>query len=294
MAEIPEVDGVQHRFVHALGLRVHVAEAGPADAPPVLLLHGWPQHWYMWRRMMDALGGELRLLAPDLRGFGWTDAPGHGYDGETMARDQVALLDALEIDRVKVLGHDWGGWVAFLIGLLHPDRAERLMVCNAPHPWPRPSPRLVAETWRSWYAFGMAMPGIGPALLERTDFTKRALSPGSLGGTFTEDEVDLYADGMRDPARARAASSLYRYYVRGFGELLRGRWRAYDLELPTLLLFGQRDFAIPWRLVAGGDHERHAPQLRVELVPDAGHFIVDEKPELVVERARELFARGGP
>jgi pimeloyl-ACP methyl ester carboxylesterase len=283
VAEIPQVDGVQHRFVDALGLRVHVAEAGPADAPPVLLLHGWPQHWYMWRRVMDALGGELRLLAPDLRGFGWTDAPGHGYDGETMARDQVALLDALEIDRVKVVGHDWGGWVAFLIGLLHPDRAERLMVCNAPHPWPRPSPRLLAEGWRSWYAVCLATPGIGPALLERTEFTKRALSPDTL-------EIELYADSMREPARARAVSSLYRYYLRGFRELLRGRWRAYDLELPTLLLFGQRDFAIPWRLVAGGGHERHAPQLRVELAPDAGHFIVDEKPQLVVERARELFA----
>jgi pimeloyl-ACP methyl ester carboxylesterase len=290
VAEIPEVEGVEHRFVDALGLRVHVAEAGRADGPPVLLLHGWPQHWYMWRHVMAALGAEFRLLAPDLRGFGWTDAPGHGYDGETMARDQVALLDALEIDRAKVLGHDWGGWVAFLIGLLHPDRAERLMVCNSPHPWPRQSPRLLAEAWRSWYALCLAAPGIGPALLERTDFTNRALSPDALGNPFTESEVDLYADRLREPARARAVSSLYRYYLRAFGEGLRGRWGAHRLDLPTLLLFGQRDFAIPWRLVADGEHERNAGQMRVELVPDSGHFIVDERPELVVERARELFA----
>jgi pimeloyl-ACP methyl ester carboxylesterase len=288
--EMPDVEGVEHRFVDALGLRVHVAEAGPADGPPVLLLHGWPQHWYMWRGLIEALGGEFRLLAPDLRGFGWTDAPGHGYDGETMARDQVALLNALEIDRAKIIGHDWGGWAAFLIGLLHPDRAERLLICSTPHPWPRQSPRLLAESWRTWYALGMATPGLGPALLTRTDFTKRALSPAFAGGPFTEDEIDLYADTLREPRRARAVSSLYRYYLRAVAEGLRGRWRAHDLDLPALLLFGQRDFLIPWQLVTGSAHERHAPRMRVELVPDAGHFIVDEKPELVAGCARELFA----
>src|SRR3954471_416719 len=105
--EIPYAEGVDHRFVEANGLRVHVAEAGPADAPPVLLLHGWPQHWYMWRRVLEALGGEHRLIAPDLRGAGGSDAPATGNDPQTFAADQVALLDALEIDRVRVAGHDW-------------------------------------------------------------------------------------------------------------------------------------------------------------------------------------------
>src|SRR6185295_10585153 len=96
-AEFPRVEGVEHRFVDLNGLRVHLAEAGPTDSakPPILLLHGWPQHWYMWRRVIGALRDERRLLAPDLRGFGWSEAPEHGYDGETFAADQVALLDAL-------------------------------------------------------------------------------------------------------------------------------------------------------------------------------------------------------
>ena len=79
----------------------------------------------MWRRVIGALRDERRLLAPDLRGFGWSEAPGHGYDGETFAADQVALLDALGIERAFVVGHDWGGWTAILLGLLHPDRVER-------------------------------------------------------------------------------------------------------------------------------------------------------------------------
>jgi pimeloyl-ACP methyl ester carboxylesterase len=113
--EMPQAEGVEHRFVNANGIQVHVADAGPPDAPAVLLLHGWPQHWYMWRRVMAGLRDEFRLLAPDLRGFGWTEAPGRGYDAETFAQDQVALLDALELDRAHVVGHDWGGWTAMLL-----------------------------------------------------------------------------------------------------------------------------------------------------------------------------------
>src|SRR3954465_1925905 len=162
--EIPMVEGVEHRFVDANGIRVHVAEAGAADAPAVLLLHGWPQHWYMWRRVMTALSGEYRLPGPrprglgwaggpDLGGFGWTEAPGSGYDGETFAADQVALLDALGLERAHVVGHDWGGWTAMLLGILHAERVDRMVVCNAPHPWSRLSPGVLLELWRSWYTW---------------------------------------------------------------------------------------------------------------------------------------------
>src|ERR671924_2137148 len=115
----------------------------------------------MWRRVIESLAPRHRLLAPDLRGFGWTEAPGHGYDGETFARDQVALLDALGTERVKVIGHDWGGWVAFLLGLRHADRIERMVVLSSPHPWPRLSPRGLGQLPRSWYAFVNAAPGLG-------------------------------------------------------------------------------------------------------------------------------------
>ena len=143
-AEFPHVDGVEHRFVEANGVRIHVAESGPSSSArrPILLLHGWPQHWYMWRRVIGALRDEYRMIAPDLRGFGWSEAPGHGYDGETFAADQVALLDALGVERAFVIGHDWGGWTAVLLGLIHPDRVERMLVLNAPHPWTRLTPGL--------------------------------------------------------------------------------------------------------------------------------------------------------
>jgi len=283
--EMPHVEGIEHRFVEANGIRIHVAEAGQPDAPTLLLLHGWPQHWYMWRRVMTALAGEYRLLAPDLRGFGWTEAPGHGYDGETFAADQVALLDALGLERAHVVGHDWGGWTAILLGILHADRVDRTVVCNAPHPWPRLSARVAAESWRSWYAWVIATPGLGRRLLERRWIARHFLGSGNVGTPFTEEEVELYAESFQEPARAQAIVELYRYYQRALREGINGRWRHERLTAPTLLLFGERDRYITPRLLPG--YEPYTDDMRVELVPDSGHFVVEEKPDLVIERTRE-------
>jgi pimeloyl-ACP methyl ester carboxylesterase len=291
MPEIPQLEGVEHRFADANGIRVHVAEAGRGDSerPPVLLLHGWPQHWYMWRPVIAGLREGFRLLAPDLRGFGWSEAPGRGYDGETFAADQVALLEALGIERALVLGHDWGGWTAMLPGLLHPDRVERMIVFNAPHPWPRLSPALVAEAWRSWYTWILATPGLGRRSLEHGWLARNILGHGNVGVPFSEAEIELYVDSFREPARADAIVHLYRYYQRAFREGLARRWRDARLTVPTLILFGERDRYVSPRLLAG--HEPHADEMRVELVPDCGHFIVNEKPGLVIERAREFLVR---
>ena len=141
------------------------------------------------------------MLAPDLRGFGSTEAPGRGYDGETFARDQIALLDALGIEQVKLIGHDWGGWTAMMLGLDHPERIDCMIVIDAPHPWPRLRPSLIPELWRSWYAAALATPVLGPWLLRRTGFAKGILRRGTAPGTFTPAELDEYADGFREPAR---------------------------------------------------------------------------------------------
>lgn len=281
LAGLPEVAGVSHRCVEANGARIHLAEAGEGD--PVLLLHGWPQHWWMWRRVILGLGDRYRLLAPDLRGFGWSETPGHGYDPETFARDQIAMLDELGIERVHVVGHDWGGFTAFVLGLDYPHRIGRVLALNSPHPWPRVRPRLLADTWRSWYAAAMALPGIGRAAVGR-GVPRNVLTRGNTDQPFTEEDLDVYLNQFRDRARAGATTSLYRWYMGAFARLGRPYARK-RLTAPTLLLFGQRDRYVSPLLLEG--HEGHAEDMRVELVPDCGHFIVDEKPELVATRARE-------
>ena len=288
MSQPPQLDGVAHRYVDAAGITFHLAEAGTGD-PPVLLLHGWPQHWYMWRKVVPRLAGRHRVLALDLRGFGWSDAPEHGYLKEEMANDVLRVLDALEIERVDLVGHDWGGWIGFLLALRAPDRIGHFLALNIVHPWP-----TLGRGWRRLPRFTyqglIAAPWLGYALHRRHTFVRRVLLGGAESrAAFEPEALDSFADNLAEPARARAAVNLYRTWnLHELLPVIRGRYRASRLTVPTRILFGTRDPVLSPDLLEG--YEPYADDLEVELVPVCGHFIVDERPDLVAERALALFA----
>jgi pimeloyl-ACP methyl ester carboxylesterase len=285
---MPHVDGVSHRWVDAGGLRVHLAEAGPEDAEPVLMLHGWPQHWYLWRGLVPRMSDRYRLLMPDLRGLGWTEATEGGYEKENLARDQIALLDALGIDTVKVIGHDWGGYAGFLMCLLWPERVERYVATNIIHPWPKPSLRGVLSSWRLVYQLPMLAPYIGPRVTRRPGFIKLMLN-GSKRGVFSDEELEAFEAPYRDPERSFASASYYRsFQAHDLPLLLRRHWASYRLRVPTLMLYGEGDFAITPESLEG--YEPYADDMRIETVPNTGHFVVDAAPEVVAERALAFFA----
>jgi pimeloyl-ACP methyl ester carboxylesterase len=271
---------MEHRTVDAGGLRVHLAQAGPADAPPVLLLHGWPQTSHLWREVGPALAADHRVLMPDLRGFGATEAPGTGMDPETFARDQVALLDALGIERVNLIGHDWGGYAGFLLAARWPERVGAYLACAAPSPWLTVTPKLLADSWRGWYAWLLGSPLCGQ-LMRHTDVVKRLIDHDTRGAVG-DDDLALFADALRAPERIRATQLLYRSYIGLTLSVARGREPVPPLLVPTHLLLGRRDSAIRPSLAAG------FPSL--ELV-ETGHFMVDERPDLIEARARDVFAR---
>lgn len=287
MNAIPQVEGVRHRWATARGLRFHVAEAG-AGEDVVLCLHGWPQHWYEWRHLMPALAGRHRVLALDLRGFGWSDAPRGGYEKENMATDVLAVLDELGLERVKLVGHDWGGWIGFLLCLREPERVERFLALNIVPPWVSLR-STIGHAWRFWYQQMILAPGIGYGLHRRGDFVPRVLVGGSeRRGVWDEETLRAFADNLAEPARARAAVQMYRVFNwRETLPIVRGRYAGRRLKVPTLLVFGVDDFVLRPEMLAGC--ERHADEMRVELVEDCGHFIADERPELVADRAREFF-----
>jgi pimeloyl-ACP methyl ester carboxylesterase len=286
----PAVDGISHRTVRARGLDFHVAEAGSGD-DVVLCLHGWPQHWYEWRHLMPALADRHRVLALDQRGFGWSDAPPGGYDKENLASDVLAVLDELGLERVKLVGHDWGGWVGFLLCLRAPERFERYLALNIVPPW-IDLRATVRHAWRFWYQQVVLAPGLGYALHRRGDFVKRVLVGGSENKEVWDAEtLAIFSDRFAEPARARAAVQMYRVFNwREALPILRGRYAQERLTVPTRLVFGVDDFVLRPEMLAG--YERHADEMELELVPGCGHFIADEMPDLVAARAREFFAPG--
>lgn len=286
-AAFPRVDGVEHRFVDLPGLRMHVAEAGRGE--PLLLLHGWPQHWYCWRDVVPELAGQFRLVMPDLRGFGWTEAPGQGYDAPTFATDIVALLDALGLERVKLIGHDWGGWTAFMLGLAYPERLERIVVCNSPHPWAPLSVGTVRGLWRTWYVMLNATPALGPYVVSRRRYVPWFLGIGSSRNLWSPEATETYVERLTDPARTHATAGLYRYYLRVAAQILIARrYERERLTVPTRLLFGTGDIYVPAAHLADG--ERHGDDFKIEFVPGCGHYMPEERPDLIADRAREFFS----
>ena len=286
--DFPVVPRATHSFVEANGLRFHVAEAGSGE--PLVLLHGWPQHWYMWRGVIPRLAERYRVICPDLRGFGWSDAPADGYEKETLAADVVALLAALGLDRVKLVGHDWGGYVGFLLGLFHPDRVERFLALCIVHPWPQPSAPRLDLALRMAYQYVLASPA-GPWLLR----TQPALVETALRSAtrdksvWTQEDLRAFSQVLTQPERANASSALYRtFLLREAIPLATGRYNGYRLETPTLLLLARHDPAVPPSLAPG--YESHADDMEVRVLEDVSHFVVDERPDLIAAEAESFFA----
>jgi pimeloyl-ACP methyl ester carboxylesterase len=280
--DLPQLDGVTHRTVEARGLRFHVAEAGAGE--PIVLLHGWPQHWWAWRHLVALLAPHARLVMIDLRGFGWSEAPPGGYDKQTMADDVLAVLDALGLQRVRLIGHDWGAWIGFLACAAAPGRFEAFLALGSPRPAGRPPARHLRHVWRFAYQVVLASPALGRRLIANERFMARVIAAGAVRReAWAPEDVRAFTAVLAEPARARASVRLYRTFLAREG----GRTSGGRLPMPTRIMVGAGDPAIPPFLLEGA--ERGADDLAVEIVPDCGHFVPEEQPELVAQRARALF-----
>lgn len=277
---------LRSRTVMANGLRMHVTEAG--EGAPVLLLHGFPQSWREWAPVMTALGREMRLIAPDMRGAGATAAPSDGYDSATVQQDVIALVDELGLGQVDLVAHDWSALVGFDLCLDHPERIRRFIAIAVPAPYLRMTPALAAAMTKAmpqlWFQWVIAAPGLGPRLLSHgTQRLARWLLRSFAVQPMDAADVEAYMAALREPERAKAASRLYRRLILpGFAAMMRGAYRGRVLRTPTLVLFGAADALIPRDALAAGPDD--APHTSVEFVPAAGHFAVDDNPAEVTRR----------
>lgn len=290
---IPELEGVEHDFVDVRGLRMHVATAGDPDADPVVLLHGWPQHWFAWRKLIPRLAQDYRVIAPDLRGFGWTDAPRGSYPKSELATDVIALLDALGLDRVRLAGHDWGGFVGFLVCIDVPERISHYAAAGITHPWVRGEDGIgerLSLLPRIAYQFVIASPVLGGTILRRLPaFTRALLKKGARRLAWDGDEIETFVEQWSEPDRAAAAVAIYRSFLtKELPAMVKGTYMKQGTETPIVLLAGDGDPVIqPERL---GGYERRAPNMSVEVLEGTGHWIPEEAPKEMLERMLKLYA----
>jgi pimeloyl-ACP methyl ester carboxylesterase len=273
----------RHRFVAANGARFHVAEAG--EGPLVLLLHGFPEFWWAWRHQLPALAeGGWHAVAMDLRGYGASDKPPRGYDTPTLAADVAGVVRALGAQRAVIVGHDWGGWIAWSMPGLQPRVTQAVAALGMAHPL---TLRASLTARRQRRAVGRLLAFQAPVTPERSFGDKHGvadvLRAWAGPGWPDADSEWRYTRAMQVPFVAHTSMEYYRWAGRSvwradgrrFAEAIRD-----PVRVPVLQVHGGRDpWVLPETAVQSG--RRVEAPLRFELVPPAGHFPHEEAPDAV-------------
>lgn len=274
---------VSHQVMSRGDLRLHYAECGrTAGSVPIVLLHGFPELWYAWHGQLQALGGERRVVAPDLPGYGEsTRFPDVArYTVARIADDILALADHLDAPRIVLAGHDWGGAIAWQIAMRRPERLERLVIINAPHPtlFARALRRSARQMLASAYILLFRAPfGLAERLLRARGYAAldTLVQRGLRHGYFSPADAEVYRHAWRQPGALTAALGYYRALGPGVGRNALAR----RIEVPTTVLWGMRDRYLTPAVLDG--LERHVSNLAVHRVHDASHWLVHERPALV-------------
>ena len=281
----PHVDGVEHEHVEIDGFRMHVASAGPSDGDPIVLVHGWPQHWYVWRNQIPALVADgYRVIAPDLRGYGWSDAPRSSYAKAEFAADLAVLLDVLGHDRVKLVGHDWGAFAGWLLTLDHPDRIEAFVAIAVAPPWlPSSTPRTALPAVLAYQPL-ISTPFLGPLAQRYAGLPAAVFRVAGGRRVWSEEEERAFTDVFKEPDHAEAASRTYRTFLREeLPAMLRGRYRRGPTTVRSLMLAPKSD------PIVGPPRPGFEDPIEVREVA-GGHFLPEHRPEEVTAAIRQFFA----
>ncbi|MGU3325564.1 alpha/beta fold hydrolase [Methylobacterium mesophilicum] len=284
-----EVVGVALRRIDLPEVPLNVAEAGPQGGPPTILLHGFPEFWYGWRHQIGALSeAGLRLVVPDQRGYGLSDKP-HGiaaYHLDRLAGDVIALADACGFRTIRLVGHDWGGLVAWWVASQYPDRIDRLAILNAPHPGIVGSyiRRHPGQWLRSSYVGLFQIPVLPERLLtaDRCRALRRALTRTSRPGAFAPADLDRYVEAWLQPGAMTAMLNWYR----ALAQL--PRTAPPRVRVPTLILWGKQDTALQSGLAEASLDL--CEDGRIAWFPNATHWLAHEEPAAVNTALRQFLA----
>jgi len=267
------------QYVTANGVRFHTLQAGADDAPLALLLHGFPEYAYSWRFQLAGLADRYHVVAPDLRGYNLSDKPASGYDVASLAADVRELVYALGAREAAIIGHDWGGGVAWVTAIREPEVTRRLVIVNAPHPAAMLRElRNPRQMLRSAYMGFFQLPGLAERVIRRNDYaTIRRMfrSADTAYAWLSDDDIDRYIAAIARPGALTAALAYYRQLPHDVAALSPMR----VITAPTLVLWGELDPFLGPELL--NDLDAWAPDLTITRFPTAGHWLNQQEPERV-------------
>jgi pimeloyl-ACP methyl ester carboxylesterase len=276
-----EVEGARHLRLDVGEVKLHAVEAG--KGPLVVLLHGFPEFWWSWRHQIPALAAAgFHVVAPDLRGYNLSDRPRSvgDYDLMHLTADVAGVVRAMGEKKAHIVGHDWGGGVAYSFAMLYPEMLDRLAILNCPHPasFEHALRTSLRQLKKSWYIFFFQLPGLPERFLRSEDYKalRQALRAGR-PGAVPDSEIQPYVDAARRAEGLFGGIHYYRAMARG--ALFRTMPEPSVIDAPVLVIWGQRDEALGEELAE--PPKRWVKNVRVERLPGASHWVQNDEPERV-------------
>ena len=269
-----------HNYLDTNGVRLHYVSQG--EGPLMLMLHGFPEFWYSWRHQIITFSDSYRVVASDLRGYNYSDKPQSikAYSVSELTKDIAGIITQLGYEKCILVGHDWGGALAWYFADEYPEMVNKLIVLNIPHPAKfMESLRTPQQLKKSWYIFFFQLPYLPEFLLKRNDyqgiasaFTKSTIKESA----FTFEDIQAYKKAASQPG---ALTSAINYYRCSFRQLFKPKKAWKKIDTPTLIIWGENDIFLGKELTHGTtDYVNH---LTIKYIPNCSHWVQQEQPQLV-------------
>jgi len=277
----------QHNYITTNGVKLHYVTQG--TGPLMLMLHGFPEFWYSWRHQIPEFAQDFQVVALDLRGYNDSEKPTEpsAYVMDEFVKDIEGVIQGLGHEKCVLVGHDWGGAIAWFFAYAHPEMIEKLIILTLPHPAKFSQGLLTPQQLlRSFYIFLFQLPAIPEFLLQSFDYQTiiRTLQGTAVNkNAFTSSDLEAYKKSAAKPGALTAMLNYYRHNL--FQFLPNKNWGI--LSVPTLMIWGENDTALGKELTYGTD--AYVSDLQIQYIPNCGHWVQQEQPELVNQYIRNFL-----
>jgi epoxide hydrolase 4 len=280
-------DSWQHEYITTNGIKLHYVTQG--EGPLMLMLHGFPEFWYSWRHQIPEFAADYKVVAVDLRGYNDSDKPNQqsAYSMDEFVKDVKGVIQGLGYEKCVLVGHDWGGAIAWNFAYEYPAMVEQLIILNLPHPVKFAQGfRTLQQLLRSYYIFFFQLPLIPELLIQMGDYQPIEMAFKGMAinkSAFTKADIDAYKNAA---AKRGALTAMLNYYRNVFRLIfLNQNWGI--LEVPTLMIWGEKDTALGKELTYGT--EAYVRDFQIKYIPNCSHWVQQEEPELVNQYMRDFL-----